>query len=548
MKKKIVKNSIIIALLATFCVAPFASCNQSASLSVGAGLTNAESQSTSGPTSAPKYYQMPNEFRLVAYGTPPTTIVGEEGGSWESEDPYEYNTQENWQIMRDAGFEWAQPIYYETNDEEYIVSLRNADAINKANPDDEPIKVLITNYDYRNPNSLAAITRAGGTYDEAMATIKSRETEIKARYDAFAQYDSFGGIFGADEPSAHMYEAIAAAQDWFEWNYPGYEFYVNLFPEYATPSQLFGKFIDKAGDVNVPGEGYRGLTGYAAYNKYISDFCAIVDPYMVSYDHYCLKTSETMPGFFFNLATGATNAKIVEDRIGYEVPFFVYLQSMGFEGKMKIDNYVRWAWQVYTSMAFGVTGIQAFCYWTLMADADANGAVIEDGIIDRDGNKTVLYDIVQRVNKDISDLEEVYMAYNWEHTGGAYNGTRSAVLGDFLDSGFQVNSYEDIASININSSSAYMREFLIGQFASRADSTKKAYMVTNSSKVNTLGDLTNLGRNPGSISLTFTSDITEVLVYKPGTGGVPERLQLTSNVLTLEIPTGEGFFVVPVTE
>ena len=174
--------------------------------------------------------------------------------------------------------------------------------------------------------------------------------------------------------------------------------------------------------------------------------------------------------------------------------------------------------------------------------------MIEDGIIDREGNKTVLYDIVQRVNKDISDLEEVYMAYNWECTGGLNNGTRTQLLNDFMTSGMATTGYKDIAALNINSDAGLMREFLIGQFASRANSENKAYMITNSSKGNAGRDLTIYGKAPASISVTFTSDITEVLVYKPGTNGVAERVQLTGNVLTLNIPTGEGYFVVPVTE
>ena len=206
MKSKILKKSIIVALLATFCVAPFAPGSQKA-LAVSA------------PTGRPTYYEVPNEFRLVAYGTPPTVDVKEAEGVGQYVGFHDYNNQQNWQTMKDCGFEFTQAIYYEDSEEDYIRSLQNADAVNAANPEAEPIKVLISNYDFMNPNSLAAITREGGTYAEAMKRIRDREAAIKERYDSFKEYDSFAGIFGADEPSAHMFEAIAAAQDWFEWNY-----------------------------------------------------------------------------------------------------------------------------------------------------------------------------------------------------------------------------------------------------------------------------------------------------------------------------------------
>ncbi|MBQ8428257.1 MAG: hypothetical protein IJX18_03280, partial [Clostridia bacterium] len=194
MKRKILKKSIIVALLATFCVAPFAPTSQKV-------------LAASAPEGRPTYYEVPNEFRLVAYGTPPTVDVKDEEGVGQWVGFHDYNNVENWQTMKDCGFEYTQAIYYEDADEDYIRSLENADKVNAANPEAQPIKVLISNYDYMNPNSLASITREGGTYAEAMAKIREREDAIKARYDVFASYDSFAGIFGADEPSAHMFEA-----------------------------------------------------------------------------------------------------------------------------------------------------------------------------------------------------------------------------------------------------------------------------------------------------------------------------------------------------
>jgi|GEM_PF-1192575 len=562
MKKKILKNSIIMALLASFCVAPFASCAPSnTGMSVGAGLSATTGDANQ--VKVPKYYEVPNDFRLVAYGTPTNTLVTEsfEAGIWAKPDPYIYNTQENWQILKDCGFTYAQPSFYEAPDgyrSNEIVSFENADAVNAANPDQEPLKVLLGSYDYTNYNSLGAIIKDGGTYAEAMARIEDRADGIKARYDSFAAYDSFAGIFATDEPSAHMFEAIAAAQDWFEWNYPEYEFYVNLFPEYATDQQFFGQKWAKGNEYDFgntgpyygggAGQTYDGVTlRQWAFNKYLSEFCEEVTPYIVSYDHYCLIDSYTVPGFFYNLASAANNAKTLEDKMDVEIPFYIYLQSEGFEGKMKIENYERWAWQCYTSMAFGVTGIQAFCYWTMLAEQDDKGNAIEEAIVTRTGAKTPLYDIVKRTNADIKALEDVYMSYNWEGTRGFWNneGGKSELMTQLRTSGLETAGYTDISNVEITNDPSHVREFLIGQFANRATDSKKAYMITNSSKVNAAFDLV---YPAGQINVTFANNITHVDVYKPGSNGIAERVALNGGVLSLTIPTGEGFFVVPVTE
>ena len=195
MKKKILKKSIIVALLASLCVAPFASCanGNGATLSVGAGLSTTNS-STDPAIKAPKYYEMPNDFRLVAYGTPPSVYVekDDETGKWGGRQ-YEYNTQENWQILRDCGFTYAQPIYYETEESQRLLTFQNAEAVNQANPDKEPIKVLLSNYD-NDDFSLAEIIKIGGTYAETMARIREKEEGLKNRYDSYIASFTIAGI------------------------------------------------------------------------------------------------------------------------------------------------------------------------------------------------------------------------------------------------------------------------------------------------------------------------------------------------------------------
>ena len=486
----------------------------------------------------PSYYEVPEEFRWVAYSTPPNANVGVENTPYEGNP--DYNTVANWQTLAACGFNYAQPIHYDVTDEDKIKTLQNAEEVG--------VKIIFPSTDNVNPDSLGYISSQGGTYQEAYNRILANEGKIKARYEKFMQYESFAGIFGCDEPNATKFEAIAAAQDWFEDNYPQYEFYVNLLPEYASNEQLFGELA--------------GTDGYKSYADHVARFCETVNPYILSYDHYCLTDTYTyFNGFFYNLAVGAINSKALEDAYGWEVPFYIYLQSMGFEWKAEIRFYEQWAWQVYNSLAFGVTGVQTFNYWPHMAVLGNGNAPISNALVDREGNKTKVYDYVKKTIDDISAMEEVYLSYNWEHASAwtPKDATRSGLLNElegwegYVDeaSGERVRAYTDISDIKTT------QEIIIGQFKSRTDGGKKAYMVSNASDVQKAAQA---GASVGSsqagqtkaleyaskVTLTFANNVQSVNLYKPGSNGVTENVVATNGVVEFTIPLGEGFFVVPV--
>ncbi|MBE7084516.1 MAG: hypothetical protein E7368_00490 [Clostridiales bacterium] len=492
------------------------------------------------------YYEVPKEFRWVAYSTPPNEAVGSD--KYENNPDYNFTDGDNphWQLMKDCGFNYAQPIHYDYDDVMTEKSLANAEKVG--------VKVLITSSDRQNPDSLGYISDQGGTYQEAKNKILANETAIKAHYDKFVKYESFAGIFGCDEPSADKFAAIAAAQDWWEINYPKHEFYVNLLPEYASDDQLFGTF--------------KGKSGYKTYADHVARFCEEVNPYIMSYDHYCLGGSgeyisnyNFLGGFFYNLAIGANNAKVLENKYGWEVPFYIYLQSMGFEGKVQPTAYEQWSWQVYNCLAFGVTGIQTFNYWPHLSP-DNGSTPITDAIVDRYGKKTKLYNFVQKTISDIASFEDVYLSYDWEHAcGWNADGKGMSELMQGLQgydgfvnaNGERVKGFTDIAGINTN------QEILIGQFASYADRTQKAYFVSNASDIqaaqfkdggafvskNSYGKAYNV-----DVTLSFGANVASVKIYKPGVKdennvALPETVAVSNGKVSFTIPQGEGFFIVP---
>ena len=71
-----------------------------------------------------KKFSVPREFRFVAYGTPPNANTGF--------DQYvgnpDYNTAEQWKMLAECGFNYAQPIGYDQTEEHIERSMQGGQA------------------------------------------------------------------------------------------------------------------------------------------------------------------------------------------------------------------------------------------------------------------------------------------------------------------------------------------------------------------------------------------------------------------------------------
>ena len=106
-------------------------------------------------------------MRLGAFDTPHNGFENERGTPWGLEK--DCNTEENWRVMADCGYNVALPIY-DTTHEHVLKSLANAEK--------NGVKVLIM--DYENP-SLHNICQNGKglTYEEAYSQILARKAKSK---------------------------------------------------------------------------------------------------------------------------------------------------------------------------------------------------------------------------------------------------------------------------------------------------------------------------------------------------------------------------------
>ncbi len=402
------------------------------------------------------------------------------------------NTVENWRVLKESGIDLGLPIY-DTDKEMVKLSLKNAEEVG--------VKILV--WDYEAPGISSIIKgNANRTYDEVRAIVEEAGPTIRARIEEFAQYESFAGLHAYDEPSVEYYNAIAACQDWWYENFPQYEFFANLFPSYATNAQLYG----------ASSEGWN-------FRSYVNRFVEIANPAMISLDHYPLLRSgfkgTVTSNFLFDIETLALAGK------NYRIPARMYIQTTQFLGNSIVDYYREVAWQAYSAMAYGLEALYFFTYWGyLKPDNDSNN--LGTGIVDAFGNKTPAYYAVQELTSEIESFEGLYFNFDWEGVMpvGKSGSGNYKLLTDSLE---KVHGIQKVEAAE---------DALVGQF--KDDDGNYAYMVTNFSSP--------FDNRSNTVTLHF-ENCKKVIICKKGRRIVET---VKGNKLTLDMGSGEGFFVVPI--
>lgn len=461
-------------------------------LSCLCGCKEGENTESGGVPELP-VYQTEETFRIGNWGVPPH----ENMGYGEYANNPNYCNEEEWTKLRDCGFGLAIPTEG-VSVSEIVRDLEMADAVG--------MQVLVRDQTSAGFETIIKYAQSKGYgYDETKEVLESRAEEIKEHINAFAEYESFAGVNAFDEPSMDYYEPIAACQDWFLKHYPDYEFYANLLPVYATPKQLYGKY---------DGGGY-------SYPDYVSEFVKEVNPAMLSYDHYPIlqdfdESAYIKQDFLYNLNVFVRQAKLKK------TPVYIYLQTMGFFSNLPITKYEEFAWQCYTSLAFGVRGIMCFQYWTQLQPEYLNN--VRGGIVERDGTITPLYYEVQKVFNEIKEMQDAYLHYSWDgvktYEGGRVENDSFTLVTD------QLEKLERISKVECD------QDLVAGQF--KDEGGQYAYMVTNASEP--------FMPETANVKLTLEKGYNYAMVI---TKGKRERVKAQNGVIELAIGSGEGRFIVP---
>lgn len=208
---------------------------------------------------------------------------------------------------------------------------------------------------------------------------------LDAAIKDYSNHPALWGYHVIDEPHSSLFPRIAGINQYLLEKDPKHTPYINLFPNYANSKTL----------------------GNATYEQHVDEFCKVVKPKFLSYDHYAVMADGSVrPEYFSNLEI------IRRQSIKHSVPFNFILLSVPHYSYKDV-NEADMRWQAFTALAYGARGLMYFTYTT--PDSTYGPA-----IIDHQGKRTPKFEMVKRINNEIKKLGPTLMKLNTVavyHTG-----------------------------------------------------------------------------------------------------------------------------------
>lgn len=334
---------------------------------------------------------------------------------------------------------------------------------------------------------------------------------IQAIKDTFGSSSTYVGELVRDEPGADEYDDIAEFVKAYNAALPDKEAYINLFPIYAKT----------AGQLNAD-----------SYETYLDQYLEKIPTKSLSYDFYGLTS-----------AVGEINLRYYENldmvrskTLAKKMPFWVITQACDVKPGHRYPTEAEQRWSVWSNIALGSKGIAYFCYGTPTGSDWVS-------ILDLEGNKTQMYDYVQRINKDINTVGKKLLPC---HADGAI---LSRISFHFLweNSGYCRTKYGPIQSVG-SGPNGY--QVLCGCFRdARISENKGGYagykaLVMSQIPGRIVQGLLNLDPAVTKVTLTHNNTSEEVelisgLSVKVGSIDV----SYTGSQLALTVPDGEAVLV-----
>ena len=329
-------------------------------------------------------------------------------------------------------------------------------------------------------------------------SITDEEVIARARgiISQYEEYRCFYGHLVSDEPNSSRYEDLKFAERRYSKILPNKLFYLNLFPNYATPAQI----------------------GTETYKEYLEQYMEVMEMDYLCYDHYPLYSNadgstKMQDSFLYNMEVAQEAAK------GADV--WTFLQNIGYSSKKDPNCVEDVRIQSNSALAFGLKGIFWFIYWTI----GPAGENFTNGCINFDGSKTHRYEYIKQAGNEIHALWNVLENFEWQRVM-TYIGTDN-LLGE--NSSFEflttTNNHERIHSVKVT------KDTFAGVF--KDGEGRDGFMFVNYD--------TPTSKETNTLKVQFRN-CTEAIVYVNG-----ERKQVTVNngSVSLELKASDAAFIIP---
>lgn len=336
--------------------------------------------------------------------------------------------------------------------------------------------------------------------------VETEEQAIKKIQDFAKPYleseysDAFYGCFIGDEPAADKFDMHSVAYEVFHKALPDLCYYVNLFPVIATGAQL------------------GGVTPIS-YETYIAQYLNKIKTPYISYDHYPLYKTRS----YYLEASFLQNMQIIKKAVneeGENRKIWTFLQSISFGKNRKLESAGDATFQAYSFLAYGGDGIQWFCFCCPPPN-DGSTNFGNDALLDRDLQKTAVYDYVKQANLNVQAIMPYYKNFTWK---GVMTSSADGGEGNF-------ERIERLESTKTLKKVSGTEDVLVGVFEDKDG--REGFMAVN---------FTDPGRkldNEVTLKLNGVSNAIVVL------NGEKTVMPVKRGELKLSLKSGEGCFVIP---
>lgn len=221
------------------------------------------------------------------------------------------------------------------------------------------------------------------------------KTDPEKTVSRFMNHPAVAGYMLQDEPNRAAFPELAEWAKRIRKTDDSHFCYLNLFPNYATEEQL----------------------GTKTYQEHVDLFIKEVPVQFISFDHYPVLGDSLRANYYENLEIISEAAR----KAGKS--FWAFALSVA-HAKYPIPTLAQLRLQVFSDLAYGAQGIEYFTYWTPPFDTIWK---YNNGPITSEGKRSVVYDRVRQVNKEIESLSPVFYGakvISVAHTGIIPQGTR----------------------------------------------------------------------------------------------------------------------------
>jgi len=187
-----------------------------------------------------------------------------------------------------------------------------------------------------------------------------------------------------DEPYRQQFPKIAEAAAWFRKTFPGALVFSNLYPNSGMAGKYYGGKWLGPDKYEVPPRPWT-------YDDYVEEYIETVRPDVLMFDVYPFKQPpEAVAEEYIHRVYFANMESIRRAALRAKLPYWIFVQSMEIKGWAYFPSESDLRMQVFSSLAYGFTGIAYFLY--------------DGGLVTEHGRRSRLYDVAARVNKEVLNL------------------------------------------------------------------------------------------------------------------------------------------------